>query len=404
MFARLWWRGRHAPQYRKRWAERLAFFNSPKLDNVIWMHAVSFGEVIASTPFMRQIQQQYPDYNLVITTTTPTGSARVQEQFASQVFHVYFPYDTPTAVRRFLNKVNPVVAIFVETEIWPNMYHACHQRNIPIMLANARLSARSAKGYSRLGAIARNTIGMIDSLAAQAQPDAERFVNLGADQSSVVVTGNMKFDIDHHHELESSTLCQQFGERPVWIAASTHEGEDEVILEAHKKIRKEFPQAMLLLVPRHPERFNKVVALCQEKDFSVTRRSDNVSGEITSDIFVGDSMGELVLFYAAADVVFVGGSLVAVGGHNLLEPASLSKPLLSGPHTFNFAAVTKYMIEAKALYIVATSAELADHVQMLFEDKLLASEVGQRARAVIDANQGSLEKHMQLLQKILPII
>lgn len=405
IFIRLLWRAFRAPAYAKRWAERFGFISQiPKLSSCIWVHAVSLGEVLAATPLIRTLQQQYPDKALVVTTLTPTGSERVKINFKDSVYHVYAPYDLPNAIKRFLDHVNPALLIIIETELWPNIIHYSAGRQLPIVLANGRLSAQSARGYARCRSLTTQTLRYITRLAVQTAPEAERFIALGMPAERIVITGNIKFDIEIPARLaeQAALLKNQWGnERPVWIAASTHTGEDEKVLAAFKLIKQKFPQALLMLVPRHPERFHQAASLCLQQGFHLTRRSGQTAPTPATDIFLGDTLGELLLFYQAADVAFVGGSFVPVGGHNLLEPAAIGIPGLTGPHTFNFLEITRLLIQAGAVFAVATEQELAAEVCRLFANPELRRQAGKQGQAVVAANRGSLQKHLELIAEFL---
>ncbi len=398
---RLAWRGLRAPEYWKRWPGRFGFFSAPQLNETIWIHAVSVGEFQAALPLIKALQARYPDVRMVVTTTTPTGSARVRAALGDTVFHVYAPYDLPDAVRRFLGRIRPRVAIIMETELWPNLFHGCHARGIPLILANARLSERSAAGYRRIAGLSRQTLGNLTAVAAQTQDDARRLISLGADAACVHVTGNIKFDISIPASLheQAVALRQEWGaERPVWIAASTHEGEDEQVLEAFAAVRQTVPDALLVLVPRHPERFARVAALCRKQGYEVVLRSEQRLCSATTAVFVGDSMGELMLFYAASDVAFTGGSLVATGGHNMLEPAALGIPVIVGPHTFNFAEISRMLLNAGAARQVDGATQLAEVVTAYLKDNDLRRAAGEKGRRLVEQNRGALMKLVDIVQ------
>lgn len=402
---RLTWRSRNNPAYKQRWRERFAFVAIPKkYQHGVWFHAVSVGEVIAATPLIRAMMDQYPNLPIILTTMTPTGSDRVKANLPDSVFHVYAPYDFYDVVNRFLNKAQPKLIILMETELWPNTLYAAKKRNIPTLLANARLSARSAKGYNRFQPIAGEMMRNLSIIAAQAAHDKQHFIDVGACPETIQQVGNIKFDLRIPASIIESAelLRQQFGaDRPTWIAASTHDGEDEQILKAFKIIRKNIPHALLVLVPRHPERFDKVASLCTKQGFSVIRRSKRQAATPKTDVFLGDTMGELRLFLAAVDVAFIGGSLVPTGGHNMLEAAALSLPILTGPHIHNFLEVSQLLKDAQALTVVNDATALAEQVTLLFSQPELRQAQGEKARSVVDANGGSLKKHMQIIETLL---
>ncbi|MQT32123.1 3-deoxy-D-manno-octulosonic acid transferase [Pseudomonas helleri] len=404
---RLWLRARKAPAYAKRIGERFAL-NMPAMQpGGIWVHAVSVGESIAAAPMIRALLQRYPQLPITVTCMTPTGSERIQALFADEprIQHCYLPYDLPWAAARFLERVQPKLAVIMETELWPNHIHQCAKRGIPVALANARLSARSAKGYARFAKLTRPMLEEMSLIAAQTETEAERFRQLGARSECVQVTGSIKFDltIDPQLLIKARALREQWQalERPVWIAASTHEGEDAIVLAAHRQLLASYPNALLILVPRHPERFNAVFALCQSEGFDTVRRSAATPVSAQTQVLLGDTMGELLFLYALADSAFVGGSLVANGGHNLLEPAALSKPVLSGPHLFNFLEIAALLRDAGALEEVDDAHALAVAVRRLFELPQDARHMGQAGLNVMLANQGALQRLLDGLGRLL---
>jgi 3-deoxy-D-manno-octulosonic-acid transferase len=402
IFIRLKRRAKQAPAYSKRWGERLGYFPPPEKTGGFWVHAVSMGETIAIAPLVRKIQQAYPDLPVTITTMTPTGSAQVKALFGESVFHVYVPYDTPGAVQRFLDKVRPTLCLIVETELWPNLIHYSHQRQIPIIIANARLSEKSAKGYASLSRLTREMLNKIAVVAAQGSVDGERFVSLGLSRDKLEITGNVKFDLHVSDELrqKSAQLRSAWGEeRPVWIAASTHDGEDELILDAFAQIRPQRPDLLLAIVPRHPERFDRVANLCRARNFTVARRSRNEPVNVDTDIMLGDTMGELLALYGASDVAFVGGTLVDTGGHNFLEPAAFGVPIVSGPSVFNFAQISAALIEAGALRLVQPE-ELAKNVAEMLGPNIHRG-MREAALEVIDENRGAEQKLFDLVQRVI---
>ena len=404
---RLWLRARKAPAYAQRIGERFAL-NLPALQpGGIWVHAVSVGESIAAAPMIRALLKRYPQLPITVTCMTPTGSQRIQALFADEprIQHCYLPYDLPWAAARFLNRVQPKLAIIMETELWPNHIHQCAKRGIPVALANARLSARSAKGYARFAGLTRPMLQEMSLIAAQTEAEAERFRQLGARPECVEVTGSIKFDltIDPQLLINASELREQWQAlgRPVWIAASTHEGEDEIVLAAHRQLLASYPNALLILVPRHPERFNSVFELCQREGFATVRRSSGDLVEAQTQVLLGDTMGELLFLYALADSAFVGGSLVPNGGHNLLEPAALAKPVLSGPHLFNFLEIAAKLRDAAALEEVDDAQGLAVAVQRLFELPQDAQRMAEAGLKVMQLNQGALQRLLDGLGRLL---
>lgn len=403
---RLFLRGRKAPAYRQRIAERFARQLPAMRQGGIWVHAVSVGESIAAAPMVRALLKQYPDLPVTLTCMTPTGSERIRALFGNEprVQHCYLPYDLPWAAGRFLDHVRPRLGIIMETELWPNHIHQCAKRGIPVALANARLSERSARGYARFAGLTRPMLEDMSLIAVQTETEAARFRSLGARPECVQVTGSIKFDLKVDDQLlpRAHQLREQWGasQRPVWIAASTHEGEDALILDAHRQLLQVHGDALLILVPRHPERFNAVHALCAEQ-FATVRRSAGEPVADTTQVLLGDTMGELLFLYALADIAFVGGSLVPTGGHNPLEPAALALPVLMGPHVFNFLEIGAMLREAGALQQVDDAQGLTEAVRRLIELPQDARRMGEAGRAVMQANQGALQRLLDGLARLL---
>ena len=401
---RLAWRGLRARDYWRRWPERFGSIKPPLGEQVIWIHAVSVGEVQAAEPVVRALLGSRPEYSLLVTTVTPTGSARVIALFGQKVAHVYAPYDLPGVVSRFFDRVRPRLAIVMETELWPNLFHACQQRAIPLLLVNARLSARSVAGYSRVRGLAGDTLAAVTEIAAQGETDAGRFVSLGARPAAITVTGNLKFEQRIPPSLleRAEVLRRDWGVgRPVWIASSTHEGEDELLLDVFRQLRKQFADCLLVLVPRHPERFVSVAALCRQRGYHTVLRSEHVRCTAETAVYVGDTMGELPLLYAASDVAFVGGSLVPHGGHNLLEPAALGMPVVTGQHVFNFTEICELLINAGAVVKVADTDELLQTVARWLGDANERHRVGQLGRQVVEKNRGAIQAVMAIIERYL---
>ncbi|NER59084.1 3-deoxy-D-manno-octulosonic acid transferase [Pseudomonas sp. MAFF212428] len=403
---RLYLRSRKAPAYARRIGERFGL-NLPALQpGGIWVHAVSVGESIAAAPMIRALLQRYPQLPITVTCMTPTGSERIQALFGDEprIQHCYLPYDLPWAAARFLQRARPQLAVIMETELWPNHIHQCARRGIPVALANARLSARSAKGYARFAGLTRPMLAEMSLIAVQTETEAERFRQLGARPECVQVTGSIKFDltIDAQLPVRARALREQWQalQRPVWIAASTHEGEDEVILAAHRQLLAHHSDALLILVPRHPERFDSVHALCAGQ-FTTVRRAAGAPVTADDQVLLGDTMGELLFLYAVADIAFVGGSLVPNGGHNLLEPAALARPVLSGPHLFNFLEIALMLREGGALCEVDDAQGLATEVRRLIELPRDALKMGEAGVAVMRANQGALKRLLDGLGTLL---
>ena len=401
---RLLVRGMRSPPYHRRWPERFGFFDAPGFSGSLWVHAVSVGEVNAAEPLIKALRHDYPNASIVVTTVTPTGMARVHQLFGDAVFHVYLPYDLPFAVNRFLQRIRPQLALIVETEIWPNLYHACHKRGVPMMIVNARLSDRSLRGYRALRGTVRSALRCVQVIAAQSVADAARYRLLGAEPQQVVVTGNMKFDmhIPPHAAAAGESMRQQWGRaRPVWMAASTHEGEDVAALEAHQRVLEQFPDALLLIAPRHPERFRMVEHAARNLGFTVGTYSAGGTPASSHQVFVIDTMGRMMPFYAASDVAFVGGSLVPIGGHNVLEPAALGLPVLVGPHTFNFAEITLTLIGEGGAECVDSAERLGADVRRLLDDDARRARMGRVARQVFDRERGAVRRITQMVDALL---
>ena len=376
-------------------------FGFPQLDACIWVHAVSVGEVQAAVPLIDALQARFPYQKLVITTVTPTGAARVTALYGDSVEHCYIPFEFPHAIRNFFCSLRPVVAMIMETEIWPNLYRGCGVRKIPLILVSARISPRSVPGYRRLLPLIRETLSHGIIIAAQSQADADRFLELGANPARTWVTGNMKFDVELNPdtaEQGAQLRSSLFGERPVWIAASTHDGEEQQVLHAHRDLLDTYPNLLLILVPRHPERFEGVRNLIKKLGFSVALRTAHRPCEQSVEVFLVDTMGEASLFYAASDIAFVGGSLVPVGGHNLLEPAAQGLPIVTGPHVFNAQEIAEEFVELGACQIVANGSELATAVAGLIDNPAAACEMGKNALSALERNRGSLGRLLKLLE------
>ncbi|WP_414716500.1 lipid IV(A) 3-deoxy-D-manno-octulosonic acid transferase [Tatumella sp. UBA2305] len=405
IWGRLLIRSRKAPAYRKRWAERYGFCEGKVRPEGIVLHSVSVGETLAAVPLVRALRYRYPTLPITVTTMTPTGSERAQSAFGKDVDHVYLPYDLPGATHRFLNTVRPRLVIIMETELWPGLIHILHQRKIPLVIANARLSERSFRGYQKLGRFMQKLLQSITLIAAQNAEDGERFVALGLKRSHLAVTGSLKFDISVTPELAAKaiTLRSQWApHRPVWIATSTHDGEETIVLESHRQLLKQFPDLLLILVPRHPERFADAKALTQRAGLSFISRSSGDVPSASTQVVIGDTMGELMLLYGIADLAFVGGSLTERGGHNPLEPAAHAIPVLMGPHTWNFKDICSKLEEAQGLITVTDSTSLTREVSTLLQDDDYRRYYGHHAVEVLRQNQGALQRLLELLEPNLP--
>lgn len=412
---RLLWRSIKAPAYRQRCLERFGFFPRAMLKNrpAIWLHTVSVGETIAAKPLMTSLLKDYPQHVLIITTMTPTGSAQVCSLFAAQIaqgsiLHSYIPYDVPDSVSRFLTRTNPQLAIFMETEVWPNILLACKKKNIATVLINARLSEKSFNGYQKLASLSSAAFSSISHIAAQTEADAQRVRQLaiGMQADAISVTGNIKSEIS-----VSDALYQQAqilkanwsmnGQKKIIIAASTHRGEDDIFLSAYQQLSQTIPNLLLVLVPRHPERFTDVKQLCAEQGFRVLSRSQGAVVEDATQIIVGDTMGEMMLLYGVADIAVVGGSFIEHGGHNMLEPAAWGLPIISGNSVYNFAKISADMQAQNALLLVDGPSELLTQLDDLLTDTTRAALLGQQAKAYVDNNVGALDK---TLKKLAPYL
>lgn len=405
LVARLLWRSRTLPAYRQRLLERFGLRFPALRAGGIWIHAVSVGETIAAEPLVKALLERHPELPITLTGMTPTGSERIRALFGSRVQHCYLPYDLPWAAAHFLRKVQPKLAIIMETELWPNHMALCAKRHIPVVLANARLSARSARGYARFPKLFRPMFAAVSWFAVQTEAEARRFRFLGAHPNAISVTGSIKFDLRIDPALPP--LARERREdwnatqRPVWVAASTHEGEEDAVLAAHRRILSEYPDALLVLVPRHPDRFERVYELCESLHFNTARRSKGQFPDFGTQVFLGDTMGELPFFYALSDVAFVGGSLINHGGHNLLEPAALRLPILTGPHLFNFLEIARQLHQAGALDQVQDVEALVLRVIRLFQSPERRLHMGQAGLNVLTANQGALTRLLAGLERVL---
>lgn len=397
---RLFWRGIKAPDYRLRWLERFGFYKQIYLQSVIWFHAVSVGEAEALFPLLKLIQQHHPDAQLLITTTTPTGSARVKAVMGNTVSHVYLPYDMPDSIARFMAEFKPKMAVIMETELWPNLFIACGQNAIPLYVINARLSEKSARGYNKIPSLVNQALAQVKVIATQTQDDADRFVSLGAHPERVVNLGNIKFDVDVPSsvisagaDLKNSLFAQRF----VWIIASTHMDEEAIFLALYKQLKLKIPELLLVLVPRHPERFADVKQLCIHQDLQVVLRTTGDTVADSNDVYLADTMGELKLLYAAADVAFVGGSMVPIGGHNILEASVIGVPVMFGPYMANFKEISRLVLEQQAAIQCKTTAEVIDTLLALYQDAEQRSALAERGKHFIKQNQGAVTRIYALL-------
>lgn len=394
---RLLWKSRLQPEYRRRVGERFGLVAPVDGGVAVWVHAVSVGESLAALPLIEALIRRHGEGRVWVTTTTPTGSERVQAALGQRVRHSYAPYDLPGAVARFLERVRPRQVVIMETELWPNLFRAIRKRGLPLFVANARLSPRSFRGYSRLRRSIAGVLADCNEVAAQSEADAERFRSLGAPRVSVM--GNIKFDMTVPEEQlqRGRELRAALGlSRPAWIAASTHEGEEQAAIDTHKELLKQLPDAVLILVPRHPQRFDEVAKLIERSGLLSARRSQ-AAPDLRTQVLLGDSMGEMLAYFAAADVAFVGGSLVPVGGHNVLEPAALGLPVLFGPQMHNFIAARDLLLGCDAALEVGDAGQLAGALATLFGDTAQCARMGLAGKAAVEANRGALRKLLALL-------
>lgn len=399
------WRGFRYPEYFQRWNERYGSYDTPGSPVDVWLHAVSVGEVNAAAPVVNALLRRHRSLRLLITTITPTGSERVQALWGDRVLHVYSPYDLPGAVARFLRHFPPRLALIMETELWPSLLFGCHDRKVPVYILNARLSARSLRGYSVLRPLIARMLRTVRRVAAQSDDDAARFVQLGAAPEQVRDVGNLKFDIpvpDTVDDIVAGFRRHLSAQRRVWIAASTHEDEEAPVLAIHARLRKRWPDLLLLWAPRHPERFPRVVDAARDAGWTVgTRRADRWPSA-SDDVFVLDTLGELMAFYACADVAFVGGSLQAIGGHNMLEPAAVGTPAVTGPHLHNFSEISRRLKEAEALVIAPDATGVAVAIEDLLADDARRHDMAGRGRALVEHGRGALARTLAMIAPHLP--
>lgn len=386
-----------------RWRERLGYVSALQLPHLVWIHAASVGEVMVAKPLIHALHKSYSHLTILLTTTTQTGAEQACS-LGNAVTHCFAPLDCPSMVKRFLDRTRPQALLIIETERWLNYSLACQQRGIPMVVVNARLSPRSFRRYRWFPAFFRLWAEPLTRLLLQHEEDGKRFSALGVAPEKQVITGSIKFDLEYPSSVYVSgeALRGEWGTRPVWIAASTHKGEDEQVLEAFAEVLVTLPDALLVLVPRHPQRFESVAALCVERGFMVAKRSRGETVTPPTAIYLGDTMGELPVLFAAADVAFMGGSLVKVGGHNLLEPAALGKPCLTGGHYFNFTDVTHQLVASGAAQVVQDVPALAVAVSGLLSNPAQCRQMGAAASRVVAANRGALQKTLQALAAILP--
>jgi 3-deoxy-D-manno-octulosonic-acid transferase len=417
------WRGLRDRSYWRNFGERFGFGARQSHEGSIWVHAVSVGEVQAAASLVSALRERYPQLPLVLTTVTPTGAQRARELFRDGVVVRYVPYDLPGSVRRFFDRVQPRVAIILETELWPTLYHECGRRRVPLVLASARISPRSVGRYRRLAGLFRETLSHGIVIAAQSEGDAERFRSIGANPAKTHVTGNIKFDFALPPDIVArgaALRARYAGTRPAWVAGSTHEGEEVQVLEAHRAVRAAGHDALLVLVPRHPNRFAEVADWLQGEGVAFMRRTDDIgkadgpasgnggrrhpggaAGAGHGDVLLVDTLGELLAFYAASDVAFVAGSLVPIGGHNLLEPVAVGVPALTGPHVFNAEDIAQLLLDEGAAVMVQDARRLGETVAGLLADPARRRSIAAAGFGVLSRNRGALARLLALLGPVI---
>ncbi len=405
LLVRLLWKSCRTPAYRMRISERFGLYHGQPVvaPGSIWIHAVSVGECEAAFPIINALLER-GDIPLLITSTTPTGSARLQAVLGDAVQHVYLPYDLPGAVSRFIDYFRPRIGLIMETEIWPNLLQICSSRQIPLAIINGRLSEKSAQGYAKLRSFVGQSLNAVTHVAAQTRLDADRYINIGARPDKISVMGNIKFEVEFDNEAQelARTLRQElFPRRAVWIAGSTHPGEEEQILDALVEVKKSVPQLLLILAPRHPERSGDVRILCEKRGLLTQKRSDGLFCRSETSVFLIDGIGELRKFYGAADVAFVGGSLVPHGGQNILEAAVAGLPVVFGPYMMNFAEITRNLLDAGVGVQVDSPAMLAEWVLRFLQEPQLAIGYGRKGRAFVTSNRGALGRVLSIVDDLL---
>ncbi len=391
IFFHLLWRARKQPEYLKHIAERFGFYHTHSNKPVIWLHTVSVGETRAAARMVQRLREIYPDHQLLLTHTTPTGRTASEQLYGDDVLRVYLPYDYPFAVRRFLNHFRPCIGVLLETEIWFNLIHTCYAEKIPLLLLNARLSEKSARGYTRVARLTRHSLSELTAIAAQTTDDAARLATLGA--GNVSVMGNLKFDIEPPPAMLElgGQLRSQFGEgRKIFLAASTREGEEALLLDAFGQI--DIPHLLTVIVPRHPQRFDEVAALLTRHSIRFQRRSENRPIAPDTQVVLGDSMGEMFAYYAACDLAFIGGSLLPFGGQNLIEACAVGKLAIIGPHTYNFAQASQLAIASGAAVRVQNASDLAQTLQNMLSNPHQMVEIGNAGLRFVNSNRGATEQ------------
>jgi 3-deoxy-D-manno-octulosonic-acid transferase len=395
----LLWRSRRQPEYLKHWGERFARYRTRPSDvPTIWLHAVSVGETRAAQPLVSALRQRYPDHRILFTHMTPTGRATSESLYGDSVERIYLPYDTPWAMQRFLRHVRPRLGLIMETELWPNLLAACREQSVPLLLVNARLSERSAQRYAKFPVLTAEALQSLAAIGAQSDKDAKRLEALGA--QNITITGNLKFDITipaAQFEI-GSELRQRHDRRLTWLAASTREGEEALILDAWRKAGAA-SGALLVIVPRHPQRFDEVARLARDRGWCVQLRSDNAVIAADTEIVIGDSMGEMFAYYASVDLAFIGGSLLDFGSQNLIEAAACGTPVLIGPSTRNFAEAARAALACGAARSVVDAEDLVSQVLGLLGNEAERTAIGQAGREFAARHRGATARTMELLSR-----
>lgn len=389
------------PQYREPMRERFGFVTPQKRES-IWFHAVSMGESIAAKAIIKKLLEQNPKLNIVVTTTTPTGARQILEDLGDRVTHHFSPCDLPGTIKRFAKRIKPRALVIMETELWPNWLNHMKKTGVPVILANARMSQKSSDNYLKIESLINEIMSAFSLVLAVCEADAQRFVSLGVNAEQCKVTGNIKFD-QAFDVNEANGYYPPWSEQQasIWLAASTHRGEDRILLSAHKQVVEKLPQAKLIIVPRHPERFDEVAHLIQESGFSLARRSEADTWTESANVLLGDSMGELMLAYQLSDVAFVAGSLVPIGGHNVIEPAMLGKPVISGPYVHNFQEIFHELESQGGALQASTEGEISELVVGLLENEERRKAVGSNAKKVVERSRGALKRTVKELEPFL---
>ncbi|MGB1883303.1 MAG: lipid IV(A) 3-deoxy-D-manno-octulosonic acid transferase [Gammaproteobacteria bacterium] len=405
LLARIFWRSWREQKHRERWTERLGFYPSKSdLRRPLWVHAVSVGESMAAAPMIKAIRERFPHLDLVISNTTLTGSETVYRLFGDEIRQVYFPYDLPFCVNRFLDEFDPRMLLLLETELWPNTLSVCTGRRVPVLLVNGRLSEVSLRSYKRVSSLSLEMVKELTCVAAQSDAHARRFIELGAEPEKVHVTGSLKFDFELPPSLyeQAAVLRRSLDvNRPVLMFGSTREGEENIILESLQRLYSEFRDLLVVIAPRHPERFDAVAAMCRQAGLNVARHSNIQHFSAQDNVLIVDRMGELTRYYAACDIAFVGGSLLPYGGHNILEPAALGKPVLSGCHTFNFAETAELLAGNGAMVEVGNADDLADAAERWLLDSNERDRVGRIGQELVRQHGGATQKTLELVVDLM---